>query len=69
MDTEKQIIELENKVTFLERTVQELNEVIYSQQKKLDALESASKKMAKALRDLNDSSADGMPASEKPPHY
>ena len=69
MDMEDRIIELETKITFFEKTVQELNEVIYSQQKQIDALEKASRELAKMVKDGAVGSGNDMPANEKPPHY
>jgi SlyX protein len=66
---EKRIIELETKLTYFERTVQELNDVVYHQQKQIDALEKSCKELAKALRGFSGGSENDTPADEKPPHY
>ncbi len=65
MTSDERVVELEVKYAHLERTVSELNEVLYRQQRELDALK-------ETLRRLQDKSEPGLvdaSAQEKPPHY
>ena len=66
MDDAERIRELEIKLTFLEKHVQEQDSVVYAQEKRIATLE-------KAARDLYARTAEGSPedapANEKPPHY
>ncbi|MGM0601673.1 MAG: SlyX family protein [Candidatus Rifleibacteriota bacterium] len=61
------IVELEKRLTYLEKYVDELNEVVISQGKIIDRL----KAEVKVLRDKDgESEVDASrPADEKPPHY
>ncbi|HTL47775.1 MAG TPA: SlyX family protein [Verrucomicrobiae bacterium] len=66
-NTEKRIIELEKKMAFQEHTIEQLNEVVILQQKKLEALERETKQ-------LKQQAASGAfikkPEEETPPpHY
>jgi len=65
---DKARVELESRYTFLEQTVSELNDVVYGQSKKIDALEAALKKLRARLEDLAEGDA---PAGREPPppHY
>lgn len=60
-------IELETKYTFLERTVSELNAVIYDQQNQIDRLEIAIKRITDRLD--GDRSENDAPIDQRPPHY
>jgi uncharacterized coiled-coil protein SlyX len=64
MDTEPFFIELETRCAYVEREAAERSEVVFEQQRSLDALRAQ-------LRLLNarvDQQGDA-PANEKPPHY
>ncbi len=64
---EKRIIELEKKMAFQEHALEELNEVIVDQQKKMDVLERALKGFKEQV-----TSGDLVRAreeEERPPHY
>lgn len=65
MTSEERLIDLEVKYAHLERTVAELNDVLYRQQKEVDALQ-------ETVRRLQDKSEPGLvdaATQEKPPHY
>jgi uncharacterized coiled-coil protein SlyX len=61
---ETRFTELEIRYSHLERHVAELSDVVFAQQKTIDALEREMAKIRARLRDLGDPVVD-----EKPPHY
>jgi len=69
MDLNKRIIELETKSSYQEHLIQELNEVVISQQKQIDALEASIQRMSDYLKN-NQGSQLARPEEEvPPPHY
>lgn len=62
-------IQLEIKLTYLEKTLQDLNEVVYHQQRTIDTLEKRITLLTQQLREHMDSAEGNAPALEKPPHY
>jgi len=69
MDLNERMIELETKSSYQEHLIQELNEVIISQQKQLDALEERMQRMSDYLKN-NQGSQIARPDEEvPPPHY
>jgi SlyX protein len=60
---EERLIEIEIKIANQEHLLDQLNSVIYEQQKQIDQLERAIKGFEKA------NTPDIRPHSEKPPHY
>jgi SlyX protein len=64
---ETEMLELEKRITYLEKYVDELNDVVISQGKIIDRLTAE----VKAIRNKgNESELDASrPADEKPPHY
>ncbi len=69
MDLNERIIELETKSSYQEHLIQELNEVIISQQKQIDALETSIQRMSDYLKN-NQGSQLARPDEEvPPPHY
>jgi len=69
MDLENRIIELETKISYQDHLLQELNEVITSQQRQIDRLE---KSMRRVLDHLKASQSSGIARPEEdvpPPHY
>ena len=69
MNEEERIVKLEIKVTHFERLVQELNDVIYDQQKQISVLKSTTDKLVKRIKDMDDGPGHGSPVDGKPPHY
>jgi len=69
MDLNERIIELETKSSYQEHLIQELNEVVVSQQKQMDALEASLQRMSDYLKN-NQGSQLARPDEEvPPPHY
>jgi SlyX protein len=60
---------LEMKLAYLERSNQELGDVIYRQQQELDALKARMEQLVDQLRAAADGPPEYAPADEKPPHY
>ena len=65
----KKSIELESKITFIEQLMDEMNQVIYSQQKELDFLKKNLKDLQDQIKESNDNQGNSFPVHEKPPHY
>lgn len=68
MTIDKQLIDIETKIAFQEDTLQELNQLVYQQQRQLDQLEAAFKSLASRIKELSET----IPVAdhdEKPPHY
>lgn len=64
---EKRIIELEKRMAYLERFIEELNEVVVDQQRQLDRCH---KKIARLQPKTSPSPiGEDRPHDEKPPHY
>jgi len=69
MDLNERIIELETKSSYQEHLTQELNEVVISQQKQIDALQASVQSMSDYLKN-NQGSQLARPDEEvPPPHY
>lgn len=66
---EERLIEIESKISYQEDMVQELNKIIYQQQKQIDHLEAICSALVNHVRDLSDSMAESSATNEKPPHY
>ncbi len=56
------LTDLEIRITHQSELLEQLNDVIYAQQKQIDVL-------AKKLASLEKQASDPTPANEKPPHY
>lgn len=66
LNSEERFIEIEIKVANQENLIEQLNSVLYEQQKQIDLLERAIKELKKSsLADGNDIG----PHNVKPPHY
>ncbi|HMJ11673.1 MAG TPA: SlyX family protein [Polyangiaceae bacterium] len=59
---EQRLVDLEVRYTHLERLVEDLNRVVFTQQQTIDRL-------TKQLAELVTRSDVATPAAEKPPHY
>lgn len=69
MNNEDRLIALESKLTSQEDLVDDLNQAVYRQQKKIDQLEELCIALAKRLANVQSQDAADMPANERPPHY
>jgi uncharacterized coiled-coil protein SlyX len=69
-DTPDQVMELEMKLAFLERTVEVLNEVILEQGTQLQSISLRIEKMESQARSAGASSPETLrPHDDPPPHY
>ena len=67
---EDQLITIETKLAYQEKTIKELNDVVCEQQKALEKLGSDYRKLVKRCDELSQMlSGNDAPANEKPPHY
>ncbi len=68
--TKNQLIDIETKIAFMEHTIEQLNSVIISQQKAMDALQLKFSQLdAKIDQESQYWSQNSNPTDEKPPHY
>lgn len=67
--SEKQLIELETKLTYQEDLIQELNTIVTKQQAQLDRLTDTCKSLDNRLKDVMQSLPDNQNINETPPHY
>ncbi len=67
----KKLIDLEEKLIFLEHTTEELNNVIFRQRRELDEYKVMLKHLSNKLKNLEDnqSNTSAEVVNEKPPHY
>lgn len=71
--TEDRWVDMETKIAFQEDLVQELNNTVYLQQKKIDHLEAVCNSLIDHVRALSEAIAENKPdggvLNERPPHY
>jgi len=67
--SEKRLVEMETRLTYQDQLVEELNRLVFEQDKRMRVLEETCKSLSKQLLDL----AEDAPAAEiddqPPPHY
>lgn len=66
---DERLIAIEEKITFQEDLIEELNKTVFQQQQKLEQLELFCKELAGRVRSLSEASGTGPSANERPPHY
>ena len=66
---EERLVNIESKITFQEDLVEELNKLVYLQQKKLDRLEAICESLIRHMESLEEAGNEIKPANERPPHY
>ncbi len=69
MQLEDRLIELETRSALQEHELQELNMLVYKQQKQLDQLQSLCETLARHILELKENQAEAPSGNEKPPHY
>jgi len=67
--SEKNNIELEEKIAHLQNTLDDLNMIVFRQGKLIDKLNLETKELKTKLQDFNDSQSDQVVNNDKPPHY
>lgn len=66
---EERLVRIETKISFQEDLIEELNKLVYQQQKKLAQLEATCVSLARQIESLPEAGTGVKPASERPPHY
>ena len=69
MNTENRFIELEIKVSHLEKSSEDLSQVVYEQQKEIQRLEKKLDDLIKRIQSGSSGELDIRGPNEKPPHY
>lgn len=67
--TDERLIHIEEKLTFQEDLIEELNKTVYQQQQKIERLEDFCRELSSRIRALSEASGTGPAANERPPHY
>jgi len=67
--SEDRLIEIEIKLSHQEHVVEELNQVVCQQQKKIDHLEAICEALIRHVKELSDGAAEQRTTNETPPHY
>jgi SlyX protein len=68
MEIEQRLTDLEIKVAYQDKTIEDLSEVIYKQQKQINAFEKAFELLNKQIQSYQ-SGDNEIRGHEKPPHY
>ena len=66
---EERLVNIETKISFQEDLIEELNKVVYQQQKKLNQLEAICTSLTRHIQSLAEAGNESKPANEMPPHY
>ena len=67
---EERLTDIETKLAYQEKTIKDLNDVVYEQQKEIDRLKSTCSNLMKLVKENAQAvSLISAPADEKPPHY
>lgn len=66
---EERLIDIETKIAYQEDLLQELNKIVYEQQKKISRLEAICESLAEHVRDLSGAVGERNVGIERPPHY
>jgi SlyX protein len=65
MDFEKRLIDLETKISYQDKTIEDLHEMIYKQQQQIAQMEKAIDNFQRQMK----SGDSEIRPNEKPPHY
>ena len=66
----EKLIELEEKIAYLDHTIEELNKVVFRQMQKIDELEEMIKHLSEIMDQIKDNSESGAQIiNDRPPHY
>jgi len=66
---ETTVEQIQTKIAFLERANSDLSDVVFRQQRQLEALGARVKEVAERLASLQSEERDRPPEDERPPHY
>jgi len=67
--TDKRFETLEVKLAFHEQTLQELDDLIYAQQRQIDSLRDSCRRLKQQIEGLSQDPAQVEAVDERPPHY
>jgi uncharacterized coiled-coil protein SlyX len=67
-DVDQRLREVEERLSFQQREIEQLNEVILSHEQHLEALRREARQITESLRQLAEFPGQDLP-QEKPPHY
>lgn len=67
--TEERLIEIETKLMMQEDLLEQLHQVLLTQQNSMAQLEITLAALVKRVRELSGNGAEIRPGNEKPPHY
>ncbi len=67
MSNEDRFVDIEIKLAHQEDMVEELNQVVYQQSRRIDQLEAMVSQLAEHIR--NNAQSGPNPVNDKPPHY
>ena len=67
--SEQRLIELETKLAFQETTINELSEIITSQQERLDILQAAIQELHQRMKSMSEETVRDPSDEPPPPHY
>lgn len=65
----ERINELETKLAFMEATVTDLSDLLYSQQRTVDELRTWCRTLSDRMTAMRDGDGEGSEGHEPPPHY
>jgi SlyX protein len=67
---EDRLKEIETKIAFQEKTIKDLNDVIYEQQQEIERISFMVNTLVKQLKEVSEFvPGSAAPADEQPPHY
>jgi len=66
---EDRLVVIETKIAFQEKTIKDLSDIVYNQQKLIDILNKTMKHVIDRIKDSSLISPSGNLKDEKPPHY
>jgi SlyX protein len=66
---EDRLVEIETKIAFQEKTIKDLSDTVYNQQKQIDTLNETLKHLIDQIKDSSIISPGLNLKDEKPPHY
>ena len=69
MILENRLADIETQIAHQEETIHQLNQVIYQQQKQIDALELGAKHLMGRIQSLSEAGSDSPEEEPPPPHY
>ncbi len=68
--SEERLVEIETKIAFQEKTIKDLNDVLYQQQKEIERLGTICDALVNRIKEISAVSLGvDAPVNEKPPHY